>query len=281
MAKQQRSAAVEILTTEIKYVNDLRTIVEVFAEPLRADASSSSGESGAKQSEVEAIFSNVESILLFNEELLKALSEALGPLLASMEDPAASSTPVEAATLASVGEIFEDLGPYLRVYTSYVNGHSRSSETHLDILKRQTKSNKYAQFLANCVTGNEERVRGRSLLDFLIMPIQRIPRYRLLLEELLKRTSPDDYPEEDYRALELGLQRIADVANVINERLRDFENREKVASLQTRFGGESADLIEAHRVFVKEGYLKKISRRGPADYYFVLFNDILIYGAPA
>lgn len=54
---------------------------------------------------------------------------------------------------------------------------------------------------------------GLPLTAYLIMPIQRIPRYRMLLEVLVSST-PEEHP--DFKQLNEALGVIRDVANYIN-----------------------------------------------------------------
>jgi len=53
------------------------------------------------------------------------------------------------------------------------------------------------------------------------MPIQRIPRYRLLLQELLKYT-PETHP--DYANINKAVAEIMKVAEHVNEGIRHTEN---------------------------------------------------------
>ena len=103
----------EILTTEQKYVADLKTIVELYLLPLK-------NENFIKHEEIDALFTNLEAILLFNETLLTALNDALGGLL--------RGDSLEMDDFTIIGQIFQDLSPYLRMYTTFCNGHSKSSE---------------------------------------------------------------------------------------------------------------------------------------------------------
>jgi len=61
------------------------------------------------------------------------------------------------------------------------------------------------------------------------MPVQRIPRYMLLLTELFKRT-PKDHP--DHKDLEAALGKIQVVAEAMNVSKREAENIHKVAEIQ-------------------------------------------------
>jgi hypothetical protein len=58
---------------------------------------------------------------------------------------------------------------------------------------------------------------GLTLQAYLIMPVQRIPRYRLLLEDLLRRTESN---HTDYNGLKIALERIDSVARFVNEEIR-------------------------------------------------------------
>lgn len=69
----------------------------------------------------------------------------------------------------------------------------------------------------------------------LIQPVQRVPRYRLLLAELLKCT-PETHP--DYEPCEKALLKIEDVAIHVNESVRAKENQEKLLQIQESFSGK-------------------------------------------
>lgn len=62
-------------------------------------------------------------------------------------------------------------------------------------------------------TSRHERCGGRDLPTFLIMPIQRLPRYVLLLGELLKYT-PESSPE--YSSLSSALAAIKETTEQVN-----------------------------------------------------------------
>ncbi len=60
-------------------------------------------------------------------------------------------------------------------------------------------------------------------MDFyslLITPVQRIPRYTLLLKELLKHT-PNSHP--DYNDLALAYEKIMVTANVVNDSMKSLK----------------------------------------------------------
>jgi hypothetical protein len=135
-----------------------------------------------------------------------------------------------------------------------------------------------------------------NIQSYLVMPVQRIPRYRLLLQELFDHT-PRSHP--DYASLKAALDEISKRADEINERKRDHEQSAMVLRLQHRIkGSEKLPLLQPHRRFVKEFSLRVLresrlhtvrrgrpgqepvvtvrQRRVEKDYLFFLFSDILL-----
>ena len=97
--------------------------------------------------------------------------------------------------------------------------------------------------------------------------MQRVPRYRLLLKELRKHT-PDSHA--DAGPLDAALGQVETAATHINEGIRRRENMEKILEIQEV---EGVSVVAPGRVFLKEGVLNKLCRRGFKPFKFYLFND--------
>ena len=65
------------------------------------------------------------------------------------------------------------------------------------------------------------------------VPVQRIPRYKLLLAELLKYT---DEAHHDFANITDALEKVTAVANDVNEAIRRQEEMSKLLELQELFG---------------------------------------------
>jgi len=112
----------------------------------------------------------------------------------------------------------------------------------------------------------------------LVMPVQRIPRYVLLLKEIIKHTHKED-PE--LPELQQGLEKVQSVAQEINTRLRESENRAVVGQILSQLDmGSAKDKTELpfnlSRLFVLEGELTEHMESTVGQCYCYLFNDILI-----
>ncbi|KAF8640452.1 hypothetical protein AX17_000116 [Amanita inopinata Kibby_2008] len=92
-----------------------------------------------------------------------------------------------------------------------------------------------------------------NLEGYLLLPVQRIPRYRLLLEELLRSTPPYDLIDDP---LERALSEISSLANNMNEGKRESESRRKLVKWQSRIKGKfPSPLVQPHRRLIMDGSL--------------------------
>ncbi|KAG5185840.1 hypothetical protein JKP88DRAFT_311119 [Tribonema minus] len=129
----------------------------------------------------------------------------------------------------------------------------------------------FAVFLKACEL--QRACRGLQLRDLLIMPVQRIPRYRLLLETMVRHTKDADPLS---RGLAENLAQMSTVVDQINQDVHKMERRNRVLALQYQFAEE---WVAAARTLVKDGPLTKVCRGGPRRFQFVLFSDLLVYGS--
>ncbi|OQR84023.1 hypothetical protein THRCLA_10879 [Thraustotheca clavata] len=113
-----------------------------------------------------------------------------------------------------------------------------------------------------------------SLQSILILPIQRIPRYVLLLRELLKHIPL--LPDTELNALVNAKNEMENTATRINLSLSTVGNKLKLVKLQPLL--PAIDLN--NKVYVREAKLMKLtvnSRSAPREYLFYLFTDVLVY----
>lgn len=88
-------------------------------------------------------------------------------------------------------------------YTLYASRYDAAQEEFKELMKEN------AAFAAYMTKWREDQ-GGRTLSDFLIQPVQRIPRYNLLLSDLLKRT---ESTHPDYANLQQALANMQSVAS--------------------------------------------------------------------
>ncbi|ETO18938.1 FYVE, RhoGEF and PH domain containing 4-like isoform 2, partial [Reticulomyxa filosa] len=120
---------------------------------------------------------------------------------------------------------------------------------------------------------------NKTLESLLILPIQRLPRYRMLLSEIVSHTEMD---HPDLTHLQTALKFVEETASVTNERMKEYDARQIVREIEVRFvNPPKPSLVIPHRIFVKEGTLMRINRKGEElPTTFILFNDLLVYASP-
>jgi FYVE/RhoGEF/PH domain-containing protein 3 len=109
-----------------------------------------------------------------------------------------------------IGFIFLENAPVLKLYVEYVNNYENSVRTIAECIKNKN----FVDFVVETVG----LVDTYPLSSLLIQPIQRIPRYEMLLSDLVKHTW-DSHP--DMESLQKALAVIKANAQFVNAQKKD------------------------------------------------------------
>lgn len=157
--QKRTKIAVEVLVTERSYVDSLNTLVSKYMNPMNQH--SLSRKPLITKQQINEIFANVEEIINYHTMLLEGLERRVSKF----------------NTKTCLGEFFISMTDYLRCYTNYVNNYNNS----IALLTQLEENSDFANFLKSLT---DSQIKGKSIYTYLIMPIQRIPRYILLLKVL-------------------------------------------------------------------------------------------------
>jgi FYVE/RhoGEF/PH domain-containing protein 5/6 len=172
------------------------------------------------------------------------------------------------ASHSCVGDVWVAFAAQFSVYQTYIRGH-RDAILALDSLDSRREFAKWMREV------EEANVGVKALGNLLIMPVQRMPRYVMLISSLLERT-----PEwhRDFKPLKSGLTLIEEMVSGVDGAIERQENFQKTYDVARRLG--MADLMSVDsRLYVRDGTLTKVCRKQDKERWFVLFSDILIYAA--
>uniref|UniRef100_A0A4W5RCI5 FYVE, RhoGEF and PH domain containing 4a n=1 Tax=Hucho hucho TaxID=62062 RepID=A0A4W5RCI5_9TELE len=246
--------ATELLKTERAYVTRLNLLDQVFCAKLTEEALKGTFPVDV----VKNIFSNISSINTFhNQFLLPDLEKRMGEW---------ESTP-------RLGDILQNLTPFLKMYAEYVKNFDQAME----LLKQWT--DRSPQFKAIIQDIQSQEVCGSlTLQHHMLEPVQRVPRYEMLLKDYLKKLPQDD---PDRRDAEKSLDIIAMAATHSNSAIRKSENLKKLLEIYEMLG-EEEDIVNASNEFIKEGHILKLAARNTSamERYLFLFNNMLLYCVP-
>merc|ERR1712135_16037 len=150
----------------------------------------------------------------------------------------------------------------------------------MGIDKHKKKNKKFAAIMEE-IQANPVLNR-LSLQHHMLSPVQRIPRYKLLLEDYIKRLPEDS---SDIENAKKGLDLVEKAANHSNDTMKRIERLKKIMEVQELLGG-TVDLSCPSREFIKEGKVSKVSATKGGDTldtlikdmdrYIFLFNDVLL-----
>lgn len=236
----------EIVHTEKDYVENLKDIVEGYLKQARRRRDMFSDDL------LEIIFSNIESIYQFHLDFLRCIQDQC-----------------KEKQLGKIGEAFVNHSTKFSLYSEYCNNHPRASFE----LKNLLRQDKYRYFFEACRL-LQEMIRI-SLDGFLLTPVQKICKYPLQLQELLKYT---DEEHEDYENVKNALEVMREVASNINEKKRKVENIKKIAEWQLGIEQwEGEDVLLKSSQLVHSGEVTKISKGRAQQVTLFLFDHQIVY----
>uniref|UniRef100_A0A3P9M4H4 Osteoclast-stimulating factor 1 n=1 Tax=Oryzias latipes TaxID=8090 RepID=A0A3P9M4H4_ORYLA len=232
----------EILQTEEKYTETLESILQNFMIPL---------ERFLQVEDIESIFINIKELAVTHRRLLEEVR-------VSINDRGA----------LNLYQVFVKYKEKLLLYGNYCS-QVEAATKNLDRL-----SNTREEIRMKLEECSNRANRGRfSLRDLLMVPIQRVLKYHLLLQELIKHTNEPSEKEN----LREGLDAMKDLAQCVNEVKRDNEIIKQITTFQMSIENLTQSLALYGRPKI-DGELKISSseKKSKQDRYAFLFDKAVV-----
>uniref|UniRef100_A0A8C6XCU6 Rho guanine nucleotide exchange factor 17 n=1 Tax=Naja naja TaxID=35670 RepID=A0A8C6XCU6_NAJNA len=228
--------------------------VEGYMKPLKQPENSTL----CDPSLVDEIFDQIPELLEHHEEFLEEISECVQNWHEKQK----------------VGDILvqsfsKDI--LVNIYSAYIDNFLNAKDA-IRIAKEARPA--FMKFLAQSMRENKEK---QALSDLMIKPVQRIPRYELLVKDLLKHTS-EEHP--DYPFLIEAQKSIKQVAEKINKGMKSAEEVERnariVQEIESHIEGME-DLQAPLRRFLRQEMVVEVKPvGGKKDRSLFLFTDLLV-----
>jgi len=233
----------ELLETEETYVQNLRILQDSFQKPL-SDFTIISKKSH------EALFGNISVIIGVNELMLKKLRDCISTRQLpepNSQNGVGNNTSGDCGTGSReemLGECLLKISPSFRLYTTYIIGYEKS----FDVVREESQRNsQFAQFLKKTsIQLIKDKQRISEITSYLILPVQRLPRYKLLLEDLLKHIPP--HWKKAKSNLEAAKNALASVTDYLNEKQNLYGNLAKIFEINEKL--KIPNLIQPNRQFL-------------------------------
>ncbi|EDO44521.1 predicted protein, partial [Nematostella vectensis] len=250
----KRHVLQNLLDTEQSYVQNLQYLVTNYLKPLKRPENANIVE----PAQVDEMFYQIPDILLCHEFFLDQLQARVNDWHDKQK--------IGDIIVASFTKCF-----LMDAYSAFINHflHARAA-VRVATMSRPG----FARFIEQCCRDHREKL---TLQDLMIMPVQRIPRYVLILKDMIKHT-PTDHP--DHGSLQLAMGEIKTLANRMNMREKEVNKAEKDAedlrAIEASIEGIS-DLVIPGRYFKRKDLAAEV--RGSItkkDRSLFLFNDLLV-----
>lgn len=238
-------AATEIVTTEKTYVEQLQAILTNFVEPSIKRRNLITNET------IRTMFNHMQTFCDVHKKMLVVMEERISRWSNATE----------------LGDVFGELDGCKEIYGDYCLNYEYNFNQFVQLCDESTHFNEWVK-----ICEEKEELNLNSIGAYLILPVQRIPRYRLLFEQLLKLT-PKSHP--DHNKLQETLQTVNDIASYVNN--YEVEDRKKLQEIEANIEGATISIVQPGRKLIKQGILKKISSRATQERMVYLFNDAIIY----
>lgn len=248
LGSPRENVILELINSERDYVKHLKDVVEGYLIPARRHPEIFTGE------RINTIFSNIEQVYEFQKRFLENLEACI-----NWDELARSE----------VGQCFLDHEKGFSVYHYYCNNHPNATSELQDLYTKP----KFAKFFEACRL--LQNMIDIPLDGFLLTPIQKICKYPLQLNELLKNTSRD---HPDYQNVVDALESMRNCANLANERKRRIEALADIMSFQEKFENWfGPKLSDTSSILIHSGEVSKMtSHTWSQGIQLYLFDHLLI-----
>ncbi|XP_067437956.1 FYVE, RhoGEF and PH domain-containing protein 4-like isoform X1 [Thunnus thynnus] len=243
----------ELLQTERAYVARLHLLDQVFCLRLTEEA----GRGSFPPEVIRNIFSNTSSIYSFHSQFL--LPDLENCISHWCESP-------------GLGNVLLPHAPFLRMYADYVRNFDQAMELVRTWTERSSAFRNIIQDIES-----QEVCGSLTLQHHMLEPVQRVPRYEMLLRDYLKKL-PKDNP--DYELAQRSLQTISMAATHSNSAIHKAESLKRLLEIYEMVGEE--EVVNPTNEFLREGRLLKLAARNTSamERHLFLFNNFLLCCSP-
>ncbi|XP_023206796.1 rho guanine nucleotide exchange factor 17 isoform X1 [Xiphophorus maculatus] len=243
-----------LLDTEQSYVESLRTLIQGYMRPLKQP----DGSSIVDPLLVDEMFYQIPEILEHHEQFL----EQVAGCVSQWHD---RQTVGHLLIHSFSKDALADM------YSAYIDNFLNAKDA-VRIAKEAKPA--FHKFLEQNMRENKEK---QALGDLMIKPVQRIPRYELLVKDLLKHT-PEDHP--DHQFLLDAQKNIKRLAEKINKGRRSAEEAEREArviqEIEAHIEGVEHILNPQRKFLRQEIVMEAKTVGGKKDRSLFLFSDLII-----
>ncbi|EAL20768.1 hypothetical protein CNBE1310 [Cryptococcus deneoformans B-3501A] len=164
-------------------------------------------------------------------------------------------------TAFEVCQVICKFADWFKMYSAYSvtcdNATARLTQWTNGINMVRQDKNRVQAYLTKCkVNNNHSQI---NMTGYLLLPVQRLTRYKMLLEQLEKYTPAPPSGARDY--IGEALSRISTILVYVNDYKRDLDARSRLCHWADQISSVGpSPLVQPHRTLIREGPIKFIAR---------------------
>nr|XP_055051512.1 rho guanine nucleotide exchange factor 11 isoform X3 [Misgurnus anguillicaudatus] len=251
----------ELFTTEVSHLRTLRVLDQVFFQKMQSVLS---------QEELSCIFLNLHQVYELHANLCESMKKHR-----------------ESVIVQGIGDLmlarFEgEAGNQFQEQVSHLC--SKQSQALELIKNKQRKDPRFAHLIQECE--GSPHCRRLQLKDLLVSEMQRLTKYPLLLDNIIKYTEEDS---PDLQMLHRALACCRGILQAVNEVVRETEHRHRLSQYQNRLdlthlerqanpvASQFKNLDLTTKRMIHEGHLTwKVSKDKAFEIQALLLSDLLV-----
>ncbi|KAG9273913.1 rho guanine nucleotide exchange factor 18-like [Astyanax mexicanus] len=258
----------ELIQTEINHVRTLKLLLGVYAYEVRCSLQK-------EEVQLERLFPRLEHLLREHQQFLNRLQQRRQDCL----EPDSKQN----YTINKIGDILlaqfsgELRSRLLDGYGVFCSCHTDAMNYYKDLLQ----NNKKFQNLMRKI-GQMAIVRRLGVPEGILLVTQRITKYPVLVERLIKNTEDGT---EEHKDLTLALKCLKETISLVDEQVHHYEKlRELIARLEPKSLGRMStglhirreELLQHGRKLLREGVLSWRAQNRAKDVLVVLMSNLLV-----
>jgi hypothetical protein len=278
-AEKRKKILDEFLDTEKIYVKGLGQLKEFYIEQLKMLTQEGRDEKARKMTDpitndnspnelvdyfvapivsyafIKECFGTLQVIAGINNSFLAELENKVYNVETNPDDNKFAKERKLADLLLFFGQTFQLYSPFIAHYNDIaakIAAEKKENEAFAEFLREKSKLVQQA---------NNGAKTAHSIENLIITPVQRIYRYKMLLDDLVRKMEEqaDEQDQEDMTKIKRADELITKIAVFCNEKTGERENSKRLVELQAEL--HMYDLFIAHRKLLKES-----NRKGKITY---------------
>ncbi|KNC86037.1 hypothetical protein SARC_01796 [Sphaeroforma arctica JP610] len=241
----------EIVKTEVTFKEAMEHLIEYFYEPLLE--AYRTGREFLTDEQMNRIFSSVKPLIKFSEKLIEKLENN--------------------ETVEGVAEVFTNFEESTNLFGKFASTFDWSTKLVADMY---SNSSSFAYWLRH-----QEEDAGSSFESLFLTPIQRLPRFVLLLKELKKQSK--NTSEQAEAKLDKAIAELETATTTVNNQVREAENTALLTNIEDRCANlpRTFKISKPGRHLVLQWEARVIL--GPENVLrgnICLFSDVILIASP-